>query len=139
MLALNATIATNTREIAADDFFDGMFGTALDEGEIITAVHIKSPAKAAYAKFAQPASLFALVGVFAADGAGGVRVAVTGAGDDGVFRHAGLEAALAGGWSADALDGVEMSEDGMLSDMHGSADYRAHLVKVMAKRAVSAA
>lgn len=139
MLALNATIVTNNREIAADDFFDGLFGTALDEGEIITAVKVTAPSKAAYAKFAQQASLFALVGVFVADGAGGVRVAVTGAGEDGVFRQSEMEAALASGWSEAALDGVTASEDGIMSDLHGSADYRAHLIGVMAKRAVAAA
>ena len=139
MLALNATIVTNSREIAADDYFDGLFGTALEEGEIITAIKVTSPAKAAYAKFAQQASLFALVGVFVADGAGGVRVAVTGAGDDGVYRQSGMEAALAAGWSDTALDDVASPQEGIMSDMHGSADYRAHLVKVMAKRAVAAA
>jgi len=137
MLALGATIVTNSREIAADDFFDGLFGTALEDGEIITAVKVAAPAKAAYAKFPQPASLFALVGVFVADGASGVRVAVTGAGEDGVFRQEGMEAALGANWSAEALDDVASSEDGLMSDMHGAADYRAHLIKVMAKRAVS--
>nr|WP_309501642.1 xanthine dehydrogenase family protein subunit M [uncultured Roseovarius sp.] len=139
MLALGATIVTNTRQVSADDYFQGMFATALEEGEIITSVRVDAPAKAAYAKFAQPASLFALVGVFVADGPHGVRVAVTGAGDDGVFRHAGLEAALASDWSAGALDSVDVSEDGLISDIHGSADYRAHLIKVMARRAVAAA
>lgn len=139
ILALKATIVTNSREIAADDYFDGLFGTGLDDGEIITAVKIKSPSKAAYAKFAQQASLFALVGVFVADGAGGVRVVVTGAGEDGVFRQSAMEAALATSWSAGALAGVNASEDGIMSDLHGSADYRAHLINVMAKRAVTAA
>jgi len=139
MLALSATIVTNTREIAADDYFEGLFDTALEDGEIITAVKVTSPSKAAYAKFAQQASLFALVGVFVADGAGGIRVAVTGAGEDGVFRQSDMEAALASGWSDTALDGVTASEDGIMSDLHGSADYRAHLIKVMAKRAVAAA
>jgi len=138
MLALAATIVTNTREISADDFFQGQFTTALEEGEIITAVKIESPSKAAYAKFAQPASRFALVGVFVAEGAGGVRVAVTGAGDDGVFRHTGLEEALAGKWSAEAIADVAVSADDLMSDMHGSADYRAHLIKVMTKRALGA-
>ena len=139
ILALGATIVTNARQISADDYFQGMFSTALNEGEIITAVHVDKPAKAAYAKFAQPASLFALVGVFVADGPHGVRVAVTGAAEDGVFRHEGLEAALSSGWSAAALDSVDVSQEGLNSDMHGSADYRAHLIKVMAKRAVAAA
>ncbi|MCP5073866.1 MAG: xanthine dehydrogenase family protein subunit M [Rhodobacteraceae bacterium] len=139
MLALGATIVTNTREIAADDFFEGLFATALKSGEIITSIRISAPSKSAYAKFAQPASLFALVGVFVADGASGVRVAVTGAGEDGVYRQEALEGALTGGWSADGLDGVSISEEGLMSDMHGAADYRAHLIKVMAKRAVSSA
>jgi len=139
ILALNATIVTNRREIAADDYFEGLFGTALDDGEIITAVKIKSPSKAAYVKFAQQASLFALVGVFVADGAGGVRVTVTGAGEDGVFRQSAMESALAASWSAGALEGVDASEEGIISDLHGSADYRAHLINVMAKRAVTAA
>ena len=139
MLALGATIVTNTREIAADDFFEGLFSTALEDGEIITAVKITAPAKAAYAKFPQPASLFALVGVFVADGAGGVRVAVTGAGEDGVFRQGAMETALGANWSAGALEGVAASQEGLMSDMHGAADYRAHLIAVMAKRAVSAA
>ncbi|MFV2054369.1 FAD binding domain-containing protein [Aliiroseovarius sp. YM-037] len=139
LLALGATIVTNTREIAADDFFDGLFTTALEDDEVITAVRISSPSRAAYAKFRQPASLFALVGVCVADGADGPRVAVTGAGEDGVFRHEGLEAALASDWSAGAADGVTVASDGLLSDIHGSADYRANLIRVLAKRAVEAA
>ena len=111
---------------------------ALDEDEIITAIRIPRPAKAGYAKFPQPASLFAMVGVFAAETGGAARVAITGAGEDGVFRHAGLEAALANGWSADALSAVEIAADGLLSDIHGDAAYRANLIKVMAKKAVSA-
>ena len=137
LLALGATIVTNSREIAADDFFDGLFTTALDEDEIITAVRVTAPAKAAYMKFRQPASLFALVGVCVAQTADGTRVAVTGAGEDGVFRHAGLEAALTTNWSADTASGVDVSNDGLMSDMHGSADYRANLVKVLTKRAVA--
>ena len=139
MLALGATIKTNTREIAADDFFEGMFATALDEGEIITSVSFEAPSKGAYAKFPNPASRYAMCGVFVAQGTGGVRVAVTGAGEDGVFRSGDMEAALGGSFSADALDGVSVSADGMLSDIHGDAAYRANLVKVMAKRAVAAA
>ena len=138
LLALGATIVTNTREIAADDFFDGLFTTALEEDEVITAIRIAAPSRAAYAKFRQPASLFALVGVCVADGANGPRVAVTGAGEDGVFRHEGLEAALASDWSADAAGGVSVASDGLLSDIHGSADYRANLIRVLAKRAVEA-
>ncbi len=139
MLALGATIKTNQREIAADDFFTGIFSTALDEGEIITSVSFGAPSKGAYAKFPNPASRYAMCGVFVAQGSDGVRVAVTGAGDDGVFRQADMEAALSGNFSADALEGVSVSPDGMLSDIHGDAAYRANLVKVMAKRAVAAA
>ncbi|WP_371169302.1 FAD binding domain-containing protein [Aliiroseovarius sp. 2305UL8-7] len=137
LLALGATIVTNSREVAADDFFDGLFTTALDEDEIITAVRVDAPAKAAYVKFRQPASLFALVGVCVAQTADGARVAVTGAGEDGVFRHAGLEAALSANWSAEAAASVDVTSEGLMSDMHGSADYRANLVKVLAKRAAA--
>ncbi len=139
MVALNATIKTNTREIAADDFFEGMFTTALDDGEVIVSVSFEAPEKGAYAKFPNPASRYAMCGVFVAKGADGVRVAVTGAGEDGVFRSSDMEAALGGNFSADALDGITVSSDGMLSDIHGDAAYRANLVKVMAKRAVGAA
>lgn len=139
MLALGATIKTNKREIAADAFFQGMFTTALDEGEIITSISFDAPEKGAYAKFPNPASRYAMCGVFVAQGAGGVRVAVTGAGDDGVHRNADMEAALSTSFSADALEGITVSPDGMLSDLHGDAAYRANLVKVMAKRAVNAA
>jgi carbon-monoxide dehydrogenase medium subunit len=139
LLGLGATIVTNQREIAADDFFTGMFSTALEDGEIITAVSVSKPDRAGYAKFRNPASRYAMVGVFVAQTGGGVRVAVTGAGEDGVFRHAGLEAALADNWSPDAVDAVDVSADGLMSDIHALADYRAHLIKVMAKRAVAAA
>ena len=139
LLALGATVVTNAREIAADEFFDGMFTTALDEGEIITAVRVTVPSKCAYAKFPHPASRYALVGVFVAQSGDRVRAAVTGAGEDGVFRHDGLEAALTNSWSPDALDGVEVSADGLLSDIHGDSEYRANLIRVMAKRAVAAA
>ncbi len=139
MLALNATIKTNTREVAADDFFDGMFSTALDEGEMIVSVSFDAPEKGAYVKFPNPASRYAMCGVYVASGSGGVRVAVTGAGEDGVFRSSDMEVALGSNFSADALDGVTVSPDGMLSDIHGDAAYRANLVKVMAKRATAAA
>lgn len=138
LLALGATIATTKRHIPVDEYFQGLFTTALDEDEIITAVHIPATAQSAYAKFRQPASLFALVGVFVAQTASGVRVAITGAGEDGVFRHQGLEAALAGGLSQEAVDGVEVSADGLLTDLHGSPAYRANLIKVMTKRAIAA-
>ena len=139
MLALNATIRTTKREIGADDFFTGMFDTALDEDEIILSVTFDAPPKAAYAKFANPASRYAMCGVYVAQSDDGVRVAVTGAGADGVFRADDMEAALAADFSADAIDGCEVDEGNMLSDIHGDSAYRANLVKVMAKRAVQAA
>ena len=138
IVGLGATVKTNKREIAGDDFFTGMFDTALEEGELITEVSFPGAAKSAYAKFANPASRFAIVGVFVAQTDDGVRVAVTGAGPC-VFRVPDMEAALSGNWSADALDGISISADGLNSDIHAAADYRAHLVTVMAKRAVAAA
>ncbi len=138
VVALGATIKTNQREIAADDFFTGMFETALEEGEIITSVSFPKAQKAGYAKFANPASRYALVGVFVAQTGGGVRVAVTGAGPS-VFRAPDMESALSGNFSAGALDGVSVGADGLNSDIHATAAYRAHLVGVMAKRAVAAA
>ncbi len=139
VLALNATVVTNRREIAADDYFKGMFTTALGADEIITAIRVTPPKRAAYAKFANPASRYALVGVFVAETASGVRVAVTGAGEGGVFRHKGLEAALSASFTPEAVDKVKISADGLLSDIHAGADYRAHLIGVMARRAVAAA
>jgi carbon-monoxide dehydrogenase medium subunit len=139
VLGLNATVITNKREIAADDYFDGMFTTTLEEGELITAVRFPVPGKAAYTKFPNPASRYALVGVMVAQTGGEIRVAVTGAGQDGVFRAAEIESALSGNWSADAAKGVKMSADGLNADIHASADYRAHLISVMASRAVAAA
>lgn len=137
-LGSGAVIRTNTRDIAADDYFQGMFTTALDEGEIITEVRFPVPEVANYQKFVQPASRFALVGVFVAKFADGVRVAVTGASEDGVFRWTEAEAALSADFSAAALDGLSVAADGMIADLHGSAAYRAHLVKVMTVRAVKA-
>jgi carbon-monoxide dehydrogenase medium subunit len=139
VLASGARILTDTREIAADDFFDGMFATALEEGEIVTEVRFPVPRAAAYEKFAQPASRFALVGVFVARFADGVRVAVTGASSDGVFRWAEAEAALGAAFEAGALDALAPPGGDMISDIHGSGDYRAHLVKVMTRRAVTGA
>lgn len=139
VLGLGATIVTNKRSIAADDFFAGIFSTVLEEGEIITKIAFPIPHKAAYVKFANPASRYAMCGVFVAKTAGGVRVAVTGAGSSGVFRAAAMEAALAANWSPDAVASITMPADDMLSDIHGSSEYRAHLVTVMAKRAVAAA
>ena len=138
-LALGATIKTNTREIAADDFFQGMFTTALEPGEIIVSVSFPIPQASAYEKFRNPASRYAMVGVFVAKTASGVRVAVTGASQGGVFRHTAFETALSANFSAGALDGIATPADGLNSDIHGSAAYRAHLVGVMAKRAVAAA
>lgn len=138
VLGLGATIRTNKREIKADDYFQGMFTTALEDGEIITAVHFPKPEKAAYEKFVQPASRFALVGVFVAKTKSGVRVAVTGAGQEGVFRAKEVEAALAN-FTADAAKGAKVPAGHLNSDLHGSADYRAHLISVLAGRAVAAA
>lgn len=139
-LALGATIKTNKRAIKADDFFQGMFTTALEPDEIITAVEFPLPvAKSAYEKFRQPASRYAMVGVFVAKGPEGVRVAVTGAGQGGVFRVPEMEAALAKNWSPEAVAGIKISPEGLNSDIHGSAAYRAHLISVMARRAVAAA
>ncbi len=139
VLGSGATIITNARDIVADEFFDGMFATALDEGEVITEVRFPVPEKANYQKFVQPASRFALVGVFVAKYSDGVRVAVTGASEDGVFRWSEAEEALSRDFSADAIGGLEVSADGMIADLHGSSAYRAHLVKVMTGRAVVAA
>lgn len=139
LLALGATIVTNTREVAAEDFFTGLFETALGEGEIVTAIRFTAPQTAGYQKFRNPASRYAMAGVFVAKGSDGVRVAVTGAGDNGVFRSAEMEAALSSSFDAAALDGLTLPSDGMMSDIHASADYRANLVVVMAKRAVAAA
>lgn len=138
VLGLNATVHTKSREIIADDFFTGMFETVLDAGEIITKVSFPLPEKAGYAKFANPASRYAIVGVMVAATGSGVRVAVTGAGPC-VFRARDIERALAADFSASALDGVTVSADGLNTDLHASAEYRAHLVKVMAKRAIAAA
>jgi aerobic carbon-monoxide dehydrogenase medium subunit len=140
VLALGATVKTNKRSIAADAFFKGLFTTALADGEIITAVSFPVPAKAGYCKFPHPASRFALTGVFVArTKSGDVRVAATGASQSGVMRVGAIEAALKANWSASALDGVKISADGLMSDIHGSSDYRANLIKVMAQRAVTAA
>src|ERR1700757_1296767 len=140
VLALGATIKTNKRSIAADNFFKGLFTTALEDGEIITAVSFPVPAKAGYAKFPHPASRFALTGVFVArTSSGDVRVAATGAFQSGVTRVAAIEQALKSNWSDGALASVTIPSNGLLSDLHGSSDYRANLIKVMAQRAVLAA
>jgi len=140
VLALGATVKTNKRSIAGDDFFKGLFTTALEDGEIITEIRFPIPAKAGYSKMRHPASRFALTGVFVVKTkAGDVRVAATGASQNGVMRVPAIEAALKANWSAAALDGVNISADGLMSDIHGSSDYRANLIKVMAQRAVTAA
>ena len=140
VLALDATVKTNKRSIKAGDFFKGLFSTALEDGEIITSVSFPVPAKAGYAKFPHPASRFALTGVFVVKTkAGDVRVAATGASQNGVMRVPAIEAALKTNWSAGALDNVKISADGLMADIHGSSDYRANLIKVMAQRAVTAA
>ena len=138
-LASGATIVTDRREIAADDYFQGLFTTALDEGEIITTVHFPIPERACYMKFEQPASRFALVGVFVAKYADGVRVAVTGAGEDGVFRWTDAEDALTADFRPEALQGLVVDADGLIGDLHGTPAYRANLIAVLTKRAVAAA
>lgn len=137
VLGLNATIKTDRRAIAADDFFTGMFETALEEDELITHIAFPVPEAAAYVKFANQASKYAIVGVFLAKFADGVRVAITGAGE-GVFRQADFEQALSANFDAAAIDGIAVSTDGLVGDMHAAPDYRAHLIKVMTRRAIAA-
>jgi len=137
IVALNATVRTNKREIPADQFFTGMFETALQPGEIVTAVRFPKVAQANYQKFRNPASRYAIVGVFVAKTPAGVRVAVTGAGPS-VFRQPEMEAALAKSFTPDAIKDIAIKDDGLNSDIHASAEYRAHLVNVMARRAVQA-
>lgn len=139
VLGSGATIVTNTREISADFYFKGMFETALNEGEIITEVKFPIPEVSHYEKFVQPASRFALVGVFVAKFSDNVRVAVTGASEGGVFRWTEAEDALGRAFVSGSISELSVPADGMISDLHGSADYRAHLVKVMTGRAVDAA
>jgi carbon-monoxide dehydrogenase medium subunit len=139
VLALDATIKTDRREIAADDYFQGMFTTALEPGELITEIRLPVAERAAYVKFPNPASRYATVGVFVAKTAAGVRLSVTGAGQDGVFRHRAFEEALEKSFSASSLDGIETPVDMMNSDIHAGAAYRAHLVGVIARRAVDIA
>lgn len=138
VLALNATVHTDRRTIAADSFLKGLYETALEPGEILTAVAFPVPRKAGYAKFLQPASRFALVGVFVAQAADGARVAVTGAAAC-AYRAPQLERALAAAWTPSACDGVAIPSDGLNSDLHASAEYRAHLIAVLARRAVAQA
>lgn len=138
VVGLGATVQTNQRSIAADDFFTGLFETALEETEVVTAVRFPIPTRAGYAKFPNPASRYAVVGVLVCEGSGATRVAVTGAGAS-VFRVAEMEKALAGDFSPQALEGISVPATGLNSDIHASDEYRAHLVTVMAKRAVQAA
>jgi aerobic carbon-monoxide dehydrogenase medium subunit len=138
VLGLDATVVTTHREIASGDFFTGLFTTALDEGELITAVRFPPVRKAAYMKFRQPASRFALIGVFVAQTDGGVRVAVTGGGN-GVFRHAGLEQALSRSFTAESAASVKIDSEGLSGDLHATAAYRANLISVMTQRAVAKA
>jgi carbon-monoxide dehydrogenase medium subunit len=137
LLALGATIQTDKRKVSADDFFQGMFATALDTGELVTAIHIPVPEKAGYAKMKNPASRYSMAGVFVARGPQGVRVAANGAGANGAFRVKEMEAALSSNWSPDAVASIKLDPSAMNGDIHGSAEYRAHLVTVMAKRAVA--
>lgn len=139
VLALGATIVTDKRRTHADEFFQGMFTTALAPDELITAIEFPIPEKSNYEKFRNPASRYAMVGVFVAKGPAGVRVAITGAGQDGVFRHSAMETALTANWSADAIRDIKTPADGLNSDIHASAEYRAHLIGVMARRAVTGA
>jgi len=139
VLALGATIVTNKRKIAADDYFKGMFETALEPDEIITKITFPIAKKAGYVKFRNPASRYAMVGVFVAKRSSEIRVAVTGAGGNGVFRVPAFEEALKKRFSPKSLEGLTIPADGLNSDIHGSAEYRAHLVGVIAKRAVAAA
>ncbi len=139
LLALDATIKTSKRELPASEFFTGLFETALEDDEIVTAVTFEAPDQCGYEKFRNPASRYAMTGVFVAKRGGDVKVGVTGAGDDGVFRAAEVEAALSKSFEPSALDGVTVPSDNLMSDIHATAEYRANLVVVMAKRAVAAA
>ncbi|MFV0298307.1 MAG: FAD binding domain-containing protein [Hyphomicrobiaceae bacterium] len=139
VLGLGATVVTDKRRIAADDYFQGLFTTALEDGEIITAVEFPVPQRAGYVKFPHPASRYCMVGVMVSETTEGVRVAVTGAGEDGVFRATAFEDALGRTFEAAALEGVAVPADGMLSDIHAGAAYRAHLIGVLARRAVAKA
>jgi carbon-monoxide dehydrogenase medium subunit len=138
VLGLGATVHTSKRTIAADDFFQGMFTTALEPDEILTAIEFPIPEKAGYAKMKNPASRYVMAGAFVSKGPGGVRVVINGAGP-GVFRQPEMEAALAASWAPEAVASIKQDASGLNSDIHGSAEYRAHLVSVMAKRAVIAA
>jgi len=137
-LGLGATITTNKRKIEADEFFTGLYETALEPGELVTSVSFPAPKRAAYMKFKNPASRFAIVGVFVADFGGKARVGVTGAGAS-AFRQAEMEKALSAKFALDSVASIKVKPDGLNNDLHASPEYRAHLVTVMAKRAVEAA
>lgn len=139
VLGLGASIKTDRRTIAADDYFQGLFSTALDAGEIVTHITFPVPERAGYVKFPHPASRYCLVGVMVAKCRDGIRVAVTGAGQEGVFRVAAMEAALSNAFTVNALDGVAVPADNLMTDMHAAADYRAHLIGVLARRATAKA
>jgi aerobic carbon-monoxide dehydrogenase medium subunit len=139
VLGLGATIRTDRREIAADDFFQGLFTTALEDGEIITGFSFPVPKRAGYVKFPNPASRYCLVGVMVSEGPQGIRVAVTGAGQEGVFRVPAMEASLAKAFTVAALEGATIDAGNLMTDIHAAADYRAHLVGVIARRAVAKA
>lgn len=138
LLALNAIVKTNLRDIPIDKFFQGLFGTILDVGEIITAVEVPPSERTAYIKFSQPASRFSIVGVFVALTNGRARVAITGCGQEGVFRHTKIEEALSVDWSSNSIGELSMATDDLISDLHASAEYRAKLINVLSKRAVEA-
>ncbi len=137
-LGLGATIVTSKREIPADAFFVALFTTALEPDEIITAIRFPIPERAAYVKFKNPASRYAIVGAFVSKGPQGVRVAITGAGDNGVFRVSPMEAALTKDFAPKAIEGIRLDPGNMMSDIHASSEYRAHLVGVITRRAVAA-
>jgi carbon-monoxide dehydrogenase medium subunit len=137
LLGLGATVRTNKRELSADEFFTGMFGTALEADEIVTAVHFPKPEKAGYEKFRNPASRYSMVGAFVAKTANGVRVAITGAGENGAFRWKEAEQALSSNLSESAVANLKHPTTGLNSDIHASAEYRAHLITVMVKRALA--
>lgn len=139
VLGLGGTVVTDRREIAADDYFQGLFTTALEEGEVIVRVVYPVPERAGYVKMPHPASRYCLVGVMVSKGASGVRVAVTGAGQDGVFRVPEMEARLAESFTVDALAGIKVPADDLMTDIHAGAEYRAHLIGVLARRAVGKA
>lgn len=139
VLALGATVYTNKRRLPAEQFFKGLFETALEDAEMIVKINFPIPEKAAYEKFRNPASRYAIVGVFVAKGPAGLRVAVTGAGSDGVFRATDFEKALATNFSPKAIENIAISPEGLNSDIHADAEYRAHLIGVMARRAVAKA